>query len=248
MKAIVISLSNVDPIADGSQLYTCKVDIRPGAPNGIYPLVGSAPGSSDPDGFSLPTEIVDGSVEVGVVSTPTPVTGEAEASLILRRVRLRGDVGIRLGRGLGSAKIEAAVNANLPFGSLIDDVQASGLAINLTTSGTSIDLHWGAGDCSARATARGPKIRCSADDAASGRTVILRPTKTPNVLNLRLLAATFRCVTAVHRRARSPRASPARRTWAAACEGRQQQSKVLRESAHRCDPAPTGTPTRTIAR
>src|SRR5262245_56996265 len=49
MRAIVLALDNVNPIPSGL-LYTCNVAIAPGTPSGVYPLVGSEPGSSDPNG------------------------------------------------------------------------------------------------------------------------------------------------------------------------------------------------------
>ena len=86
-------------------------------------------------------------------------------------------MGIRLGRGLGSAKLDGVVDTNPPFGSLVDDIQTSGLTVELSTDGTSIELGWDAAACSIRTTASGPRIHCEADDAGGRRTATLRPTE-----------------------------------------------------------------------
>lgn len=71
-RAIVLSLSNVDPIPDGSELYTCNVDISPGAAPGTYPLVISNVGMSTPDGQAIPSSGTDGAINVIGGPSPTP--------------------------------------------------------------------------------------------------------------------------------------------------------------------------------
>src|SRR5262245_9479102 len=50
VRVIVLSLFDVDPIPDGSVLYTCRVAIDFTAPDGTYPLVSSAEGAGTPEG------------------------------------------------------------------------------------------------------------------------------------------------------------------------------------------------------
>ena len=65
VRALVLSLSNVDPIADGSVLYSCTVEVVPGASAGAKPLKLSRVGFSDPGGKVVNGVGVDGSVTVG---------------------------------------------------------------------------------------------------------------------------------------------------------------------------------------
>lgn len=69
VKALVLSLSNVDPIPDGSVLYSCTVQLPSDA--GCWALTCSAPGSSDPTGTALDTTCSDGEVCVELPPTPT---------------------------------------------------------------------------------------------------------------------------------------------------------------------------------
>ena len=50
VRVIVLSLSDVDPIPDGSVLYSCHVAIDLTASDGTYPLVSTNEGASTPDG------------------------------------------------------------------------------------------------------------------------------------------------------------------------------------------------------
>ena len=71
-RALVLSFSNVDPIADGSVMYTCKVNISPGAAGGTYPLVVSNVGMSTPEGQAIESTGTDGAIIVtGAMPTPT---------------------------------------------------------------------------------------------------------------------------------------------------------------------------------
>src|SRR6185369_6471529 len=71
-RAIVISLDNVDPIPDGSALYTFNVAISPGAAPGPYPLAISHVGMSTPAGQATPSSGTDGAINVIGGPSPTP--------------------------------------------------------------------------------------------------------------------------------------------------------------------------------
>ncbi|MCK6556328.1 hypothetical protein L6Q96_17370 [Candidatus Binatia bacterium] len=83
VRAIVFSSEDVEPIADGSALYTCKVQVAPDAPGGVYPLTISGTILSNPTGGRVCgpaagnppcSDDRSGSVTVlGPVPTPTPV-------------------------------------------------------------------------------------------------------------------------------------------------------------------------------
>jgi hypothetical protein len=64
VRALVLSLSNVEPIANGATLYTCTVQIAAGA-KGRQPLSVSHAGFSSPKGGEINGGGVDGSVSVG---------------------------------------------------------------------------------------------------------------------------------------------------------------------------------------
>jgi len=68
VRALVLSLSDIRPIADGAVLYTCVVRIPPSAQAGQYPLAISAVALSTPDGREVPRA-------TGVAGTIT-VTGQ----------------------------------------------------------------------------------------------------------------------------------------------------------------------------
>jgi hypothetical protein len=53
VRALVLSLSNVEPIPDDSVLYTCRVQIRPEAASGAYRLKVTRVGFSDPTGRAI---------------------------------------------------------------------------------------------------------------------------------------------------------------------------------------------------
>ncbi len=73
LKALVLSLNNVDPIPTGSVMYTCEVVIGPDAAVGSYPLTCSDEGASDGEGQDVFIECIDGAVNVEIADTPTPV-------------------------------------------------------------------------------------------------------------------------------------------------------------------------------
>lgn len=75
LRALVLSTGNVDPIADGSVLYTCKVNVAAAA-TGSFPLTLSGIIASDPDGQPVTSTGVNGAINLGTVdNTPTPTTG-----------------------------------------------------------------------------------------------------------------------------------------------------------------------------
>lgn len=63
VRALVLSLANVEPIPDGSVLYTCRVQIRPEAASGTQRLKVTRVGFSDATGRAI-----DGVGEDGVVT------------------------------------------------------------------------------------------------------------------------------------------------------------------------------------
>ena len=72
LRAIVLSLSSVDPIPDGSALYTCTVRVAANATAGHHPLQLSNLGASDPEGYAVPFAGIDGAVEVSVLEGSHP--------------------------------------------------------------------------------------------------------------------------------------------------------------------------------
>jgi hypothetical protein len=69
IRSLVLSLSNVNPIPDGSKLYDCAV--ATGAATGTFPLACSNEGASDPAGGALDTDCTDGEVVVQQMESPT---------------------------------------------------------------------------------------------------------------------------------------------------------------------------------
>ncbi|HSP95953.1 MAG TPA: hypothetical protein VL049_01735 [Candidatus Dormibacteraeota bacterium] len=76
-RALVLSFSNVDPIPDGSVLYSCNVNIAAGAAAGSYPLIVSNVGMSTPDGQAIASTGTDGEVLVTGGPSPTPTATPA---------------------------------------------------------------------------------------------------------------------------------------------------------------------------
>ena len=67
VRAFVLSFDNVDPIPDGSLLYTCIVSVAGDAAVGSdYPLVCSGVGASDPEGNAVAASCTDGRVSVAI--------------------------------------------------------------------------------------------------------------------------------------------------------------------------------------
>jgi hypothetical protein len=74
LRTLVRSFDNVDPIPNGSTLYTCDIEIAHTAADGTYPLACAISSAIDPDGTRLSTACIDGSVDVGdaPLASPTP--------------------------------------------------------------------------------------------------------------------------------------------------------------------------------
>jgi MYXO-CTERM domain-containing protein len=79
VKALVLSLNNVDAIPDGSTLYTCQVAISQSAGAQAYPLTNTDALASDPQGNSLDTQGIDGSVTVAGPADATIAIGSGSA-------------------------------------------------------------------------------------------------------------------------------------------------------------------------
>lgn len=77
VRATVLSLVNLDPIPDGTVLYTCDVDVGAGAtPGQDLPLACTEPEAANESGTPVPAECADGHVRVATPPPPTPtVTG-----------------------------------------------------------------------------------------------------------------------------------------------------------------------------
>jgi MYXO-CTERM domain-containing protein len=78
VKALVLSFSNLDPLADGTVLYSCDIALAGGSAaatlsgaTGSYTIGCAEPGSSDPSGAPLSTTCSDGTVSIVVPDTPT---------------------------------------------------------------------------------------------------------------------------------------------------------------------------------
>jgi hypothetical protein len=69
LRALVVAFDNVNPIANGSVLYSCRARIAGAAPGGAYPLRLGGVIASDPSGEQLPATGADG--EIVVVGPPT---------------------------------------------------------------------------------------------------------------------------------------------------------------------------------
>lgn len=66
LRALVLSTADVDPIADGAVLYTCKVNVSASAANGLYPFALTGVILASPEGDQIPGAYgTDGGVTVG---------------------------------------------------------------------------------------------------------------------------------------------------------------------------------------
>lgn len=71
VRALVLALSNLNRIPNGSVLYTCVIQIADDAEEGTLPILCTQPESSDPDGNAFETDCVNGEVRI-TRTTPTP--------------------------------------------------------------------------------------------------------------------------------------------------------------------------------
>lgn len=189
LKALILSFTNVTPIADGSVLFRCQAQISGAAPGGIYLLDSRLEGAANPNGAEVILSGVDGSIVVAAAPTPTPTAVPVPASLILEKVRLKADTADRPGRDSGNISVRGVVNANDPFANFVEDIGASGLSVRVFgAGGVDETLPWGAADCDVHSTARGPRIRCLADDSGGKRKIDLRTTRVPNLFRAKLTA------------------------------------------------------------
>ncbi|MGH7785620.1 MAG: MYXO-CTERM sorting domain-containing protein [Candidatus Binatia bacterium] len=75
IRAIVLSLDNLDPIEDGAVLYTCRVEIAADA-EGTAPLTCSNPGAGNSDGERLGADCTDGVVTIAEPGDATLVIAD----------------------------------------------------------------------------------------------------------------------------------------------------------------------------
>ena len=189
IKALILSFSNLSPIPDGSVLFTCQVQISGAAPGGSYPLDSQLEGAASPFGDDVPIDAVDGLITVSVAPTATPTPVPVQASLILEKVRLKADTSSRPGRYNGQINARGVVNANDPFASFVEDIDARGISVRVFgAGGVDETLQWSEADCEINDTPRGPRIRCDATDAGGKRKVDFRTTRVPNLFRANLSA------------------------------------------------------------
>jgi YVTN family beta-propeller protein len=86
MRALVLSLEAVDPIADGSPLYTCALELATDVAPGTYTLPIVLTEGSTPTGESIPTGAVDAVVSV----LPPQAAGRQQAAATAPRVCAAG--------------------------------------------------------------------------------------------------------------------------------------------------------------
>jgi hypothetical protein len=121
VRAVVVSLSDIVAIPDGSVLYSCTVAIDPSAPDGSHPLHLSTLGASTPGGRPITTFAIDGAVissgGVGPTPTPTPssativvgdATGEAGQTVTF-------DVGLETDGDVAGTENELQFDAGTPI-------------------------------------------------------------------------------------------------------------------------------------
>lgn len=80
VRALVLSLRNVDPIPDGSILYRCRIMIDETAEPDSYPLPVLAVGASDPLGNTVPVSGLAGSIFVGGPAGARVVIGDVSVA------------------------------------------------------------------------------------------------------------------------------------------------------------------------
>lgn len=78
VRVFVLAFDNLEPIADGSRLYSCNVRIAADAGAGTYPLANAEVGSSAAGGLLLPTTGTPGQVTVVPPPVARVVIGSAQ--------------------------------------------------------------------------------------------------------------------------------------------------------------------------
>lgn len=89
--AVVVSIINVLPIPNGSELYRCQVHISAGAPVGTYPLLNTNLLYAPPDGRDLQAIGVDGQITVRVVGDANCDAMLTEADIVATAGAIFGD-------------------------------------------------------------------------------------------------------------------------------------------------------------
>lgn len=69
IRTLILSTENVDAIAGGSQLFSCRIRIAPNASDGEYPLAISGLLPSSPEGTRVQGSSIDGAIVVKSVAT-----------------------------------------------------------------------------------------------------------------------------------------------------------------------------------
>jgi len=80
LRAVVLSLKDVEPIPDNSVLYTCDLEVAVDAQPGTYRVRALNLLASDSSGRALPLRGVDAVVTVGAVTLPAGASSEAPGS------------------------------------------------------------------------------------------------------------------------------------------------------------------------
>jgi hypothetical protein len=93
VRVLVVSFTNVNPIADGSLLYSCRIAVPSDTPLGIYPLHNREASASGLNHVTLPASGSDGSVavtpppalavDIGTITAPAATTASFPVTLRL---------------------------------------------------------------------------------------------------------------------------------------------------------------------
>jgi YVTN family beta-propeller protein len=126
VRALVVALDNVDPIADGAVLYTCTLSVAADTPPGSYALAVSAASGSDPVGNALSAVAINGTVIVGTPpgatpipthtrppSTATPTPTAAPTQVPTPTIDLAHAVAVQISTATGSAGQRVQFRVNL---------------------------------------------------------------------------------------------------------------------------------------
>ncbi len=147
LSTLVLSFDNISPIPNGSVLYTCRLQIAADAPIGNSSLSCSGAGASSPQGDSVSTACVGGSVQISgspaPTVTPTP-TGSPGPSATATATSPPGPspTATHTLPPSGGARIEIGSAAGVPGGTVEIEVR---LASNTSVAGTENDITFGPG-------------------------------------------------------------------------------------------------------